>query len=409
MTTHAIHHPWAHRQARRGSSALVRAVHFLTAHYLLLPVGAAVALVWANVRPESYFTFAQAFAFPVNEVAMVFFFGLLAQEIFEETMPGGALHHWRRWPVPIVAAFGAVAGSALAYHAWIARDTTPLLEAGWPAMAGVDLAFAYFIVRAVFRRHPAVSFLILLAVTSNLIGFVAVLPTYSDLFGGARTGGSALLMAAAVGLAVWLKRNRVRAFWPYVAVCGGLSWLALYLEGLHPAIALVPIVPFMPHTPRKLGELFTDEDDPKGQVPRHFEHVWHYQVQVALLLFGLVNAGVMLNGYGPGTWAVLVGSLFGRTLGILVTVGAALAVGLHLPAHLRWRDITVVSLAASIGFTFILFFATALYPAGPMLTELKIGALLTIGGALLTVGLARLLHVGRFHRTNHARAAHHHG
>jgi NhaA family Na+:H+ antiporter len=382
-----------------------RMLHFLTAHYLLLPVGAAVALVWANALPESYFRFAQAAAFPVNEIAMVFFFGLLAQELFEELMPGGALHHWRRWPVPVIAAAGGLAASAAVYWAWVSWKNVPVLQAGWPALAGIDLAFAYFVVRAIFHRHAAVSFLLLLAVTSNVLGFLAIAPAY--LFDQVRTGGSGVMMAAAIGLAAWLRRRRVRTFWPYIVVCGGLSWLALYLESFHPALALVPIVPFMPHTRRQLGELFADDADAKAETPRHFEHVWHYQVQVALLLFGLVNAGVMLSGYGSGTWATLVASIAGRTLGILVVVAAALAAGLHLPAQLRWRELTVVALAASIGFTFTLFFATALYPAGPTLAELKLGALLTGVGVVIAAGAARLLHVGRFRHAAHARSSHH--
>ena len=53
-----------------------------------------------------------------------------------------------------------------------------MLFRGWPIMAGVDLVFAYFIVRAIFHRHPAVSFLLLLAVASNAIGFIALAPTF---------------------------------------------------------------------------------------------------------------------------------------------------------------------------------------------------------------------------------------
>ena len=45
--------------------------------FLLLPIGAFVAFLWANTAPEDYFRFAQLLAFPVNAIAMVFFFGLL--------------------------------------------------------------------------------------------------------------------------------------------------------------------------------------------------------------------------------------------------------------------------------------------------------------------------------------------
>jgi len=38
-------------------------------------------------------------------------------------------------------------------------------------------------------------------------------------------------------------------------------------------------------------------------------------------------------------------------------------------------------------------------PVGPLLTELKIGAMATAGGALLALGTARLLRVGRLART----------
>jgi len=43
--------------------------------------------------------------------------------------------------------------------------------------------------------------------------------------------------------------------------------------------------------------------------------------------FGLVNAGVLLRGFGTGTWAVLTASLVGRPVGILVAVGIAVAAG----------------------------------------------------------------------------------
>ena len=399
MTSHAMHL----RRSRGAAPAAGRMtisgiVHFVTGHYLLLPIGACIAFIWANTAPESYFSVARALAFPVNAVAMVFFFGLLAQELFEEMMPGGALRAWRRWPVPVIAAAGGTIGAAAAYTAWINSETVPIFLDGWPIMAGIDLVFAYFVVRAIFHRHPAVSFLLLLAVASNVIGFLALAPTF--VFDGSRAGGSGLLMATAVGLAAWLRKKHVRAFWPYVLVCGALSWLALYLEGFPPALALAPIVPFMPHTRRKLGELFEDEADASGNTPRHYEHVWHYHVQVALLLFGLVNAGVMMTGYGEGTEATLA-AVGGRTAGILLAIAAALAVGLHLPAHLSWRDLVVVALATTISLTFGLYLAIARFPAGPLLAEIKLGALLTAAGLPLAFGAAWLLRVGRFHRRPH--------
>jgi NhaA family Na+:H+ antiporter len=383
-------------------------VRFATEHYLMLPAGALVALVWANVWSESYFRTAAVLAFPVNEIAMVLFFGLIAQEIFEEVMPGGALHQWQRWVVPIMAAAGGVAGASFVYGAYVSWQLEPMLHNGWPVVAGIDIAFTYFIVKSIFRRHAAVSFLLLLAVASNVFGILAIAPQF--LVADRRAGGAAALMAAAIGLAALLRSVRVRAFWPYLFGAGGLSWLALYVEGFHPGLALVPIVPFLPHVRRLAGDFLDDADDERGDTPRHFEHVWNAHVQVSLLLFGLVNAGVLLSGYGTGTWATLLASLGGRTAGILAAIAVAVGVGLHLPAQLRWRELTVVALAASSGFTFSLFFATAIFPAGSFLSSLKLGSLLTGSGVLLALGAARLLHVGRFARRAHGHVhAEHHG
>ena len=124
--------------------------------------------------------------------------------------------------------------------------------------------------------------------------------------------------------------------------------------------------------------------------------MFRYPVQLIGFLFGLVNAGVSVMGFDDGTWAVVLGSLVGRPLGILIAAGLAVTAGLVVPRRLGWRDLVVMALAASPGFTFGLFFATAVFPVGSLLNQMKMGALLTAAGALLALGAARLLSVGRF-------------
>jgi NhaA family Na+:H+ antiporter len=412
MATHVLHTDRRHAVTSRRSGE-TGVVQCLAGHYLLLPLGAAAAFVWANVDGFSYYSMAHALAFPVNAIAMALFFGLVAQEVFEQTAPGRALHHWRRWVVPMIAAASGVTLAAIVYGLFVEWKLEPMLHVTWPIVAGVDVAFAYLVVKAIFHRpsgaaagghrvHPAVPFALLLALVSNVIGLMVIAPVYTT--AAERTGGAAVLMAAAIGVAWWLRGQRVKQFWPYIWVAGGLSWLALYLEGFHPALALLPIVPFMPHARRRLDEVFADEADERGATPRHFEHVWHYHVQAALFLFGLVNAGVVLTGYGTGTWATLAALLLGRTAGIVVGVGLAVALGLKLPAHLHPREVPVIALAVSAGFTLSLFFATTLLPAGPLLAELKLGALLSLLGLPLAVIAARLLRVGRFARQPHVHA-----
>jgi NhaA family Na+:H+ antiporter len=363
---------------------------FVVDHFLLLPIGVLIALAWANTAGESYFRFAHALRFAVNDVGMALFIGLIMEEVLEAVMPGGALYRWRRTLLPVVAALGGVLGGTASYLWYLQSTYEFMLLDGWPVAAALDIAFAYFIARAIFpRRRGPVAFLLLLAIVSNALGIVSIAIGYPAADGSPT---ALALVAAAMLVAAWLRSAGGNRIWLYLVTSGTLSWLGCYWGGIPPALALVPIVPFLPHRPRNL-DLFS-ETPPTA--PRRFEHVFRYPVQVVLLFFGLVNGGVVLTGEMPGAWAVLTAALIGRPIGILLSVALAMGAGLRLPAHLRWQELIVVSLAASAGFTFALFFATSVMPPGPLLGELKLGALATAVGALVALTAARLLHVGRF-------------
>jgi Na+:H+ antiporter, NhaA family len=391
MKPHALagHHVAVRRHHRSAAARLLdRVVH----GYLALPMGVAIALVWANAAPERYFVFAHSLAFPVNEIGIALFVGLLMQEIVEAVMPGGALHSWRRWSLPLLAAAGGIAGSAGFYLAYVHGHYESILEAGWPIACAIDIAAAYYVLKAILPRSGALPFVLLLAIATDLFGMLIVAPQYQTV---AMHGGGLGVMLVALGIAGAMRALKVRSFWPYLVVCGTLSWIALYREGLHPAFALVPIVPFLPHEPRRLDLL---ADPPDDDAVHHFEHEWNTLVQGILFLFGLVNGGVLLRGYDTGTWALLLAALVGRPLGILTAVGASVAAGWRLPRGLGWRQLLVAALATSSGFTFALFFATGILSTGPLLAQLTIGALGTAAGSLLAIGAARLFRVGRFAR-----------
>jgi NhaA family Na+:H+ antiporter len=181
-------------------------------------------------------------------------------------------------------------------------------------------------------------------------------------------------MAPAIAVAWGLRRWQVQSFWPYLLMAGSCSWAGLYLGGLHPALALVPIVPFMPH----------------DATLHRFAGWWHAPVQVILLFFGLVNAGVPIAGAGAATWLVAGALMVGKPAGILGMTGLAVRAGLTRPDGLSYRDVLIVGVTAGIGFTVALFFATAAFPAGPALDAAKLGALLSFAAAPLAIGLARL-------------------
>jgi Na+:H+ antiporter, NhaA family len=362
-------------------------------HYVALPLGVIAALVWVRAQAESYFRFSHATSFAVNEVGMALFLAVMTKEIVEALSSGGALHSWRLRSMAIVAGVGGMIGAALTYFAYLETgDELSVLGPGWLIPCAVDLAFCYFVVKGIFGRHAAVSFALLLAIVTDIIELVIVALRYP--LAEVHASG-VVLMAAAILVAIGLRKSHVRRAWPYIAVSGGLSWTALFWGGLHPAFALVPVVPFLPHAPHDPG--FLAEPPAHAHDPlNEFERTWKYPVHIVIFFFGLVNAGVLLQGWGTGSWAVLTAALAGRPAGILLAVACGLGAGLHLPARIGWREVVVVAFAASIGFAFSLLVATQAFGIGPVLIEVKIGALLSLCGAAVALVLAAILRVGKF-------------
>jgi len=366
---------------------------FILDNSLLLLAGTAAAVVWANVDVRSYDALAHTLHFVVNDVGMVFFFALAAKEVFEATLPGGALASPARAASPLAAAIGGMVLPALIYAAlaW-ARGPADLVS-GWAIPCATDIAFSAMVARIIYpAAHPAIPFLLLLAIADDALGLVILAVFYSP--SALSPWALAGFMTAALVAASWLRRRGTRSFWPYVMGPGALSWAALYLGGVHPALALVPIVPFMPHSPTDLG-LFAEGEQYRDDTLNRFEHWWKTPVQFVLLLFGLANAGVPVAQIGPGTYYVVAGLLLGKPLGILLFSGAARLAGASLPPGLRLSDVFVVGVIASIGFTVSLFFATAAFPEGSALAETKMGALLSFIGAPLAIAVARMIGVSR--------------
>jgi NhaA family Na+:H+ antiporter len=373
-----------------------RLSRFAVEHLLLLPLGALIALVWVNMWPESYYRFTYVISFGVNDVAMAFFFALITKEVVEATVPGGVLHPWRRALLPVIAAMGATVIPAFVHVGVVDALDEPMLAVGWPVSLATDLAMAYFIARVIFSAgHPLIPFLLLLGIASDAVGFLTLAlfnPTRELHF----TSG-VLIFAAAIGIAVGLRRSRVRSFWPYLLAAGGVSWYAFFWSGLLPALALVPIMPFLPHAARDPGFFVDALPDAKDTLSR-FEIWWRYPAQVALFFFGLVNAGVPMGALEQGTWGLPIAVIVGKPIGVLVGAGIATVIGLHLPHRVGWRELTVAGFTAAVGFSVGLFLCAALLPPGQLRSEMSMGVLLSLAGGPLAVGCARVLRVGRFAR-----------
>ncbi len=366
---------------------------FVRDRSLLLVVGTVAALVWANLDHHAYEEVAHALHFWVNDVGMVFFFALAAKEVREATLPGGPLASPREAMLPLAAAVGGMAAPAAIFIGMVVTFGPEGMGRGWAIPCATDIAFSAMVARAIFPSgHPAVPFLLLLAIADDALGLLLLAVFYPS--GPLQLLPLAGLMAAAVAGAAALRRFGVTNFWPYVLGPGALSWAALYVGGVHPALAMVPVIQFMPHAVRDRG-LFEPSEEYRPDTLSRFEHFWLTPVQFILLVFGLANAGVVFSAVGPGTYYVLSALLVGKPFGIVFFAGLAVWAGARIPKGLTWSDAAVAGVAASIGFTVSLFFATAAFPAGDWLDQTKMGALLSFAAAPLAIVAARVMRTGR--------------
>ncbi|HUL75207.1 MAG TPA: Na+/H+ antiporter NhaA [Vicinamibacterales bacterium] len=374
--------------AKNNSSLATRVIELALNNSLLLVFGAVAALVWANFEPESYRWASRLLYFGIDDIGMVFFFALAAKEVYEATLPGGPLSSSREAAVPLLAAAGGMVVPAGMYALTVVAIGRHDLVRGWAVPCATDIAFAYLVVRLIFPRgHPAIPFLLLLAIADDALGLVLLAAFYPS--GPVSIGIFAACLGPAMALAWLLRRGGIKSFWAYLLGPGVLSWIGFFYGGFHPALAMVPIVPFMPHYRSDLTE-FGEHAVSGVTTLQAFEHWWRVPVQIVLLFFGLANAGVPLTGVGTATWVVAVSLIAGKPLGVLLTTVAAGWLGFRRSEGLDLGSVLLTGIAAGIGFTVALFFTTAAFAPGPIQDEAKIGALLSFLAAPLALMIGRL-------------------
>ncbi|USN53173.1 MAG: Na+/H+ antiporter NhaA [Candidatus Nomurabacteria bacterium] len=372
---------------------LSRGIDFLFENSIFLILSAVIALIWANHDYEAYENFVYPVHFWINDVAMCFFFGMAAKEIWESFLPGGALSSPKQASLPIIATLGGMTGPAVLYLISCSLFKLEVLQVGWAIPCATDIAFSYLFARMIFGKgHPAIPFLLLLAIADDALGLIVLAVFYPN-------GDVSLLhflgwVAPAMGIAYVMRRKRVLSFWPYLLIPGVMSWYGFFRGGIHPALALVVIVPLMPSAKADLG-LFAENEENRQDTLDRFEHWWKKPVELILGLFGLVNAGVLFGNAGIATGIVMVSLLLGKPLGITIFTLIGMGFGLSLPRRMSMRDVIVLGSVAGVGFTVALFVATVALPAGPLLDAAKLGALASMLAAVLSLILAKMLGVRR--------------
>ena len=421
---------------------------FISNYSLLLIGGALMALIWANTDAGTYHQFVNTpiwfnstigvdvatwmeefghasaeyanigaarvitVHYLINDMLMALFFAVAAKEVWEAVILKEGALRGRKAATPLIATLGGMTGPVLVYLCLamvFGSDTFNAVAHGWAVPTATDIAFSYLVGRIVFgARHPAVRFLLLLAIADDAGGLLILAIFYPS-------GDLApvwLLLSLAAALAAffgfnWLPRRldkgkqhrpnstwtrKVLGPWPYV-IAGVISWYGFARSGLHPALGLLPIVPAIPHADRAFG-IFAEAEKYLTDLLNQFEHAIKTPVEVILLFFGLVNAGVVFSDIGVPTLLVVAGLLIGKPLGIFAFGWfAARPLRLGLPEGMGLRDLFVLGTVASIGFTVALFVASVAFHPGPVQDAAKMGALMSFFGGGLAIAVGMLMRV----------------
>ncbi len=398
---------------------LVRRTTNLLAEFSVpLLLGVVVAMFAANIQPELYHHAVEWAPFEllghpinlhflVNDLFMVLFFGIAAKEITESCLPGGSLNPPRKALNPLLATLGGVLGPIAVFFAGYAvlramgiyGPDSPAWR-GWGIPTATDIALAWMVARTVFGKgHPAIDFLLLLAIADDAIGLGIIAIFYSDPAHPVELAPLGWVIAG-VALAYALRRAGVRSWPATLFLAGPLAWYGLMEAHLHPALALVPIVPFLPG-PRTDTGLFVAQDEvdlghpDHGHSPLHlFEHQVKPFVDFGLFFFAFANAGVQLGGIGPMTGLVFVALLVGKTVGITLFSLTAQRLGFPLPSGMDTRDLVMAGYVAGLGLTVALFVSAAAFSDPVLQGEAKMGALASGFVGLSAVLLGRALGFG---------------
>lgn len=371
--------------------------------------GVIVSLIWANLNFEGYHHVLEHnllpgiaiagnqinFHFLMNDIFMVFFFGIAAVEITQAVLPGGSLNPISRAINPLLGTLGGVLGPALFYLGIAQLTGNPKAMNGWGIPTATDIALAWLVARFIFgHKHSAVSFLLLLAVADDAIGLGIIAVFYPD---PDHPVELQYLLLTLVGMltAFAFRKANVKNFWLYIIICGGLSWSGLIYARLHPALALVFIIPFLSPQTRvgQHDELFEDETDDHSPMS-NFEHSFKIFVDFGLFGFGLANAGVEFSQINDVTWIVFSSLLFGKMIGIFGFSGIGHLAGLKLPDGMDLKTLLVAALIAGLGLTVALFVAGQAFPNGSLeQAGAKMGALFSAGIAVIAWLVAIVLRI----------------
>lgn len=350
----------------------------------------------------------------INDGLMALFFFVVGLEIRRE-LDMGELRERRRVAAPVIAGIGGMVVPAVIYLVFNAGE--PSMR-GWGIVMGTDTAFALGVLALVAgRRAPLVrTFLLTLVIVDDVVALTVIALVYtSDV-----SIGALVVAVALYGVVLFMRRSGVRHGVAYFMV-GVAIWLATLASGVHATIAGVAMgvlaTAYPPsqeslHRSGALWRMFREQPTPEfarsasrslitaispNERLQYLFHPWVSYVVVPL--FGLANAGVIINGEvltravsSPISIGIVLGLVVGKPLGILGFTWLASRRWLGgFPLAIPWGPLLGAGVVAGIGFTVSLLIADISF-VDPELEDAKLGILgASILASLLAWVVFRLL------------------
>lgn len=403
---------------------------------LLLGLATILALVLSNSPLSSAFlafweteigfhwgssSFSHSVTHWVNHGLLSIFFFVVGLEIKRE-FTVGHLSTFRTGALPVIAAMGGIILPAVIY----ASIAPPHLRHGWGIPIGTDTAFAVALIVLLRDRVPVELrvFLTAAVIIDDIVAILVIALFYtSEIHMDYLVAGGVI-----AGCLALINKIGVKRILPY-SILGVILWFMFHEAGLHATLAGVILAVLIPTRPpanlrallaqaaavihleekysgevmrlgpsepalRTLDTIHNRMESPADKMLRYYEPWSSY---VVLPIFALANAGVVwssevLEGHGRLIWAIVLGLVVGKPLGIVL--GSWLAVRCRVatkPDTYSWRQLCGAGALGGIGFTMSLFIASVAFedPADYASSKIAIFIASLVAGILGTIILCR--------------------
>ena len=145
------------------------------------------------------------------------------KEVWEAIILENGSLRGKKAATPLVATLGGMLGPITVYLGiayFLRSDTYDAVAKGWAIPTATDIAFSYLVGRMVFGAdHPAVRFLLLLAIADDAAGLIILAAFYPS----GELAPIWLMISVVAAVGVYLLANRLPSIWIAATNCARIQ------------------------------------------------------------------------------------------------------------------------------------------------------------------------------------------